>query len=208
MSVIMVGDHKRILKSVCIKHWVGHMVLVLMMLVLIYTPAVLKLEAAIFNEGLQVVKGEYINLSARRELLGLLRSKSLTVGQALDLVDTITSQTDIPLDIVFAMLSQESEFNPNAVSKAGARGLSQVMPVVWKDYSTRISVGGVHDVSSNVKVGLMFLADLKAKFGDWPSALRAYFAGPENANNMKYNWYANAVLAKAAVYKKDLKFKY
>jgi soluble lytic murein transglycosylase-like protein len=60
------------------------------------------------------------------------------------------------------------------------------------------------DPVQNVHVGTLFLADLHQKFGDWQAVFRAYYAGPENHNNQKYNWYANAVMKKIADFRREI----
>lgn len=76
--------------------------------------------------------------------------------------------------LVAAVIDAESRFNPGAVSRAGARGLMQLMPVVWRD----AGVGDPHDVVENLNAGTQHLRRLLDRFGDLPLALAAYNAGP------------------------------
>ncbi len=65
-------------------------------------------------------------------MLSMLRTRPLTIGQAMDIADAVIQQNNVPIEVVFAVMKQESEFTPEAVSEKGAKGLMQVMPVVWK----------------------------------------------------------------------------
>jgi soluble lytic murein transglycosylase-like protein len=80
----------------------------------------------------------------------------------------------------------------------------QVMPLIWKNYSLP-HFRNVTDPAQNVHVGTRYLADLYEQFGDWKAVFRAYYAGPENYDNKKYDWYANAVLKKIADYRREMK---
>lgn len=77
--------------------------------------------------------------------------------------------------LVVAMISAESMFNTKAGSKAGARGLMQVMPRWHKD---KIKGRNILDVRTNIEVGLQILQDCLIKAGDRMAAgLRCYSGG-------------------------------
>jgi len=136
-------------------------------------------------------------------MLEMLRTRPLTIGQAMDITDAVILQKKVPVEVVFAVMQQERGFAPEAVSRKGAKGLMQVMPVTWKNYSLP-HFKNVSDPVQNVHVGTLYLADLFDQFGDWKAVFRAYYAGPQNYNNKNYDWYANAVVKKIADYRREM----
>jgi soluble lytic murein transglycosylase len=82
---------------------------------------------------------------------------------------------------------QESEFNPNIMSGAGARGLLQVMPVtanhVCKDYKLKCDVPRLMtDISYNAMMGSAYIADRMSEFrGSYVLGIAGYNAGPGRA---------------------------
>lgn len=79
--------------------------------------------------------------------------------------------------LIRAVIQVESDFNPNCISRRGARGLMQLMP----DTARRYGVRQIFDPEENVRGGIRYLADLLDMFAfDLPRALAAYNAG-ENA---------------------------
>lgn len=86
--------------------------------------------------------------------------------------------------LIYSVIRQESEFNPTAVSHAGARGLMQIMPNTAKSlsriYKKRYSSSRlVSDPIYNVTLGAALLHELVAGFdGSYPMALAGYNAGP------------------------------
>jgi hypothetical protein len=76
--------------------------------------------------------------------------------------------------LVKSVMLVESNFNPAAVSRKGARGLMQLMPKTARSYG----VSNVHAAPENISGGVRYLADLLTTFrGDVPLALAAYNAG-------------------------------
>jgi hypothetical protein len=91
------------------------------------------------------------------------------------IVERKAQQYGIPSDLADRLVTKESAYNPRAKSPKGAMGLTQLMPDTAKTYG----VADATDPETNVDGGFHYLADLKAKYGDWPRALAAYNAGPE-----------------------------
>ncbi len=89
--------------------------------------------------------------------------------------------------LVFGLSRQESEFNPQAGSKAGAQGLMQLMPgtakIIAKQYRIPYAQAKLKgDPAYNVKLGAAHLADLVEDFGgSYVLTLVAYNAGPRRA---------------------------
>ncbi|MFY9607036.1 MAG: transglycosylase SLT domain-containing protein [Blastocatellia bacterium] len=84
------------------------------------------------------------------------------------------------------LIRQESVFNPNAISRAGARGLMQVMPATGQLVSKRqgggsITAADLLNPTLNVKVGMNYLAQMLGQFGRIEYAAAAYNAGPGRA---------------------------
>jgi soluble lytic murein transglycosylase-like protein len=79
--------------------------------------------------------------------------------------------------LVKAVIQVESNFDPQCVSRRGARGLMQLMP----ETARRFGVQQVHDPEDNIRGGVKYLAFLLKFFSnDLSRALAAYNAG-ENA---------------------------
>jgi soluble lytic murein transglycosylase-like protein len=62
--------------------------------------------------------------------------------------------------IVRAIIHAESAYRPNAVSRAGARGLMQLIPAT----ASRFGVGDVFDPGQNIKGGVKYLAFLLKRY--------------------------------------------
>ncbi|MGJ4730374.1 transglycosylase SLT domain-containing protein [Luteimonas sp. SDU101] len=76
--------------------------------------------------------------------------------------------------IVRAIMHAESAFNPNALSRAGAQGLMQLMPAT----AQRFGVTNAYDPAQNIRGGVEYLAWLLKRFnGDLTLASAGYNAG-------------------------------
>jgi len=90
--------------------------------------------------------------------------------------------------LVAAVVREESSYYPRAVSRAGARGLMQLMPATARpmaDLRGLAFEGGslLDDPRANLDIGASFLSGLLKEFGDPRLALAAYNAGPKRARD-------------------------
>ena len=85
-----------------------------------------------------------------------------------------SASSGVPQNILNAVAYQESSYNPNAVSSAGAQGLLQLMPATGKS----LGVSNPFDAQQNADAGAKYLSQLYAQYGDWSDALVAYNEGP------------------------------
>lgn len=79
-----------------------------------------------------------------------------------------------------ALFQTESNFNPAAVSSAGAAGIGQFMPGTWNDWGEG---GNIYDVKDNAKASARYFKYLKDRYnGDSAKALAAYNWGMGNVD--------------------------
>ena len=76
--------------------------------------------------------------------------------------------------LLAAQLMAESNFNPFAVSSAGANGIAQFMPGTAAAYG----LDDPFDAEAAIDEQAHLMSDLLAQFGQVPLALAAYNAGP------------------------------
>jgi soluble lytic murein transglycosylase len=94
--------------------------------------------------------------------------------------------------LVAAVVREESSYHPRAVSRAGARGLMQLMPTTAQPMAEGRGLAFrdgelLDDPGANIQLGTTFLAGLLRQFGDPRLALAGYNAGPRRARQ----WWDN-----------------
>lgn len=90
----------------------------------------------------------------------------------------------VPLELIYAIMRQESEFLPWATSRVGARGLMQVMPETAREVCASRKVEPpilrqMYLPEKSVLYGAWHLEDLMKRLGRIPLVIAAYNAGPE-----------------------------
>jgi soluble lytic murein transglycosylase len=127
--------------------------------------------------------------------------------------------------LVASLIRQESEFNPNAVSRANAVGLMQLLPKTGKLVARevklkRYSASQLYTPAVNLELGTRYFRGMVDKFGSFEYALAAYNAGSDRVEEWlaqgKYRdpqefvesipftetrEYVQAILRNASVYK-------
>lgn len=93
----------------------------------------------------------------------------------IELATKIAIEEGVDPDLFLRLVQQESSFNQDAVSSAGAIGLAQLMPDTAKDLGV-----DPYDPEQNLRGGARYLRQQLDTFGDTTLALAAYNAGPGN----------------------------
>lgn len=113
--------------------------------------------------------------------------------------------------LILAIIRQESRYNPDAISPAGARGLMQIMPHtarrllavmedeglsqdiiardLRKDSDTNFLGGQIMNPELNIKLGALYLKNLIDRYGGISYALAAYNAGEKTVDSWLKNNY-------------------
>ena len=113
---------------------------------------------------------------------------------------TYARRNNIDPFLVAAVIKNESEFKPGAVSQVGAIGMMQIMPETGEWIAKQMgldnySIHSLYDPGVNIRMGCWYLSELKYEFkGNLLLMLMAYNAGRGNthgwmnANGWDYNF--------------------
>lgn len=111
----------------------------------------------LINEKLKINKSSYERVNSYRPI-----------------AEQASKETGVPTNLILGQIYQESR-GRNAVSSAGARGISQFMPATAKQYGV-----DVNDPVSSIYGQAKYMKDLYKHYGDWDKAIMAYNAGQGN----------------------------
>ena len=90
-------------------------------------------------------------------------------------VDKYSSKYGVDKNLILAIIKQESNFNPNAESGVGAKGLMQLMDFNSEAYGVK----NPFDIDENINAGVKHIKSYLDKYnGNIEMALMAYNAGP------------------------------
>lgn len=132
---------------------------------------------------LQSTRGELTLARAQVErankIMQYSNAYNVTAGMAGSIFDA-SLQAGIDPDLAFRLVRVESEFNPRAVSKVGAVGLTQLMPSTAKLLQKGITREQLFDRDTNLRLGFHFLKGLLDRYdGNLHLALLAYNRGED-----------------------------
>lgn len=102
----------------------------------------------------------------------------------------VAEANGIPPEKMHAVVKTESDYDAEAVSRVGARGLMQLMGETASDtakllgeaYDEEKDADRLFEAELNLRYGGAYLKRLYELYGDWTVAHAAYNAGPGNVN--------------------------
>lgn len=128
--------------------------------------------------------------------------KVAPVQQSYDLLcERVGTEYHICPELLEAMIEQESEGNPKAVSPGGDTGLLQVNPKWHKDRMDKLGVNDLTDPYGNVRVAADYIAELFEQYDDLPMVLMVYngsIDAEQRWTSGEYTDYANQIMERAA----------
>lgn len=96
-------------------------------------------------------------------------------------VEDAAAEFDVPKELIYAVIHTESGFRADARSRAGAKGLMQIIDStnVWiaQKMGEEAVENDVFVPGINIRRGTWYLAYLHRQFGTWREAVAAYNAG-------------------------------
>ncbi|MEJ2528815.1 MAG: lytic transglycosylase domain-containing protein [Gammaproteobacteria bacterium] len=122
------------------------------------------------HRGVVITKSKAVAVKPRMDF----KSISANRRRFSDMIDEIAHKSRLYPSLLHAVVKAESAYDPNAVSRAGAVGLMQLMPST----ASRFGVEDSHDPKANLEGGARYLRDLLTRYNNnIKLALAAYNAG-------------------------------
>jgi soluble lytic murein transglycosylase-like protein len=125
---------------------------------------------------LTLVRGQY---DRAQKVIHYSSRYNVPAGLAGNVFDAAIREGIDP-ELAFRLVRLESQFNPRAVSKVGAVGLTQLMPSTARLFDKSITREKLYDGETNLRIGFHYLRTLLDQFhGNVRLALLAYNRGED-----------------------------
>lgn len=146
------------------------------------------------NDDLQSVLATELAQKINRPDLAVMIGRNARSSGLGDYLRTAFPQVQVPDDVVgswtmiHAISRQESQFDRQIVSRAGARGLMQLMPGTARETAGRAGVSyydvtSLYDPATNIRLGSTYFGQMMDRYqGSYVLAVAAYNAGPGNVD--------------------------
>lgn len=113
--------------------------------------------------------------------------KKFYITKYSEYVDKYSTQYNVDKYLIYATIKAESNFNKNAQSKKGAKGLMQLLDSTGQEIASILNMSidndDLFDANINIMLGTKYISKLMQKYNNIELALAAYNAGSGNVDN-------------------------
>ncbi len=149
--------------------------------------------AATVNTDVEATLANELAVKLNRPDLAVMIGRNARTSGLGDYLKTAFPQVAVPAQIspswtmIHAITRQESQFDRQIISRAGARGLMQLMPGTARETAPSAGlsyeIGRLYDPTYNIMLGSTYFGQLMDRFGgSYVLSVAAYNAGPGNVN--------------------------
>ena len=156
----------------------------------IYTLALLYSKMGNYYDSIRLLTQHNINLKPKNGVVSKEMAELLYPRPFWNSIQKYANQFNVDPFLMVALIREESRFNPQALSKVGAIGLSQVMPGTGKYIAKSLNIPWTGEkllanAETNIMFGTYYVSRLKIEFNNnYVQMLMGYNAGP----NMSRKW--------------------
>jgi soluble lytic murein transglycosylase len=145
------------------------------------------------NTDLEAVLATELAQKINRPDMAVMIGRNARTNGLGDYLRSAFPQVAIPPDVspswtmIHAITRQESQFDRQIVSRAGARGLMQLMPGTARETAPRAglsyNIASLYEPTYNIRLGSTYFGQLMDQYGgSYVLSVAAYNAGPGNVN--------------------------
>ena len=113
--------------------------------------------------------------------------KKFYITKYSEYVDKYSTQYNVDKYLIYATIKAESNFNKNAQSKKGAKGLMQLLDSTGQEIASILNMSidndDLFDANINIMLGTKYISKLMQKYNNIELALAAYNAGSGNVDS-------------------------
>lgn len=113
--------------------------------------------------------------------------KKIYVTEYSEYVEKYSNEYNVDKYLIYATIKAESNFNKNAESKKGAKGLMQLLESTGQEIANGMNISinndDLFDANINIMLGTKYISRLMQKYNNLELTLAAYNAGSGNVDN-------------------------
>jgi len=104
-----------------------------------------------------------------------------------EIIDKYSKEYNVDSSLVFALIREESLYDPKAKSWVGAKGLMQLMDKTAEALNKKLNIkSSIYSPNKNIQLGTLYLSELLSDFdNNYFQVLAAYNGGPNNVKAWK-----------------------
>ena len=142
-------------------------------------PTNIELNSGLVQWGAETVADEAAEAMTKDDVMTTLQElarpypKTVSKASMCETLADAAQAHNLPVGFFVRLINQESGFNPEVVSSAGAQGVAQFMPAVAKEWG----LSNPFDPHQALVASARFLRSLFDQFGNWGLAAAAYNGG-------------------------------